>query len=65
MSNKPGSHAPQIQKCCSEELEVEGFGKLELEIDQFEKPWFGDQNIEQSSSARRAANDDDYYIAGR
>ena len=37
-------------------------GRLQLENGQFGKPWFQDQNIEQSSSARRTANDDDHGL---
>ena len=36
--------------------------RLELENGQSGKPWFEDQSIEQSSSARRTANDDDDLI---
>ena len=35
---------------------------MELENDQPGKPWLTDQNIEQSSSAWRTANVDDYTI---
>ena len=39
-------------------------GRLELENGQSGKPWFEDHNIEQSSSARQTANDDDNLFLG-
>ena len=56
-------HASDLKMLLRETWSVETLvlilGRLELENGRSGGPWFEDLNIEQSSSARRTANDDD------